>query len=157
MLMGPHGSRKGIFVSTDLAVPGVAYAYANYGRWVTDCPRQWCTNALQVRRGQTHFECDGPDSCGWTAPLVWPPDPDAIEAILAARPANSVRNWALGEPLAKLIEENAAHDCLPAVWTDPGLERAGAIPILSAVDEVAVGGIILPAVEARKTLHAIQH
>lgn len=139
------------------AIPGLAYAYANHGRWVVDCPRPWCTNAMQARRGQMQFECLGPDSCGWTSPLIWPPDPDAIEVILRARPANHVRNWRIGETLAELLEENAAHDCLPAEWTESALAApGGAAAILLAVDEVVVDGTILPAIEARRAQHAIE-
>jgi hypothetical protein len=136
---------------SDVAIPGLAYAYANYGRWVSDCPRPWCTNAMQVERGQAMFECLGPDSCGRTAPIVWPPDPAAIEAILAVRPANAVRNWLVGETLTQLIEENAAHGFIPLEWVP-----AGGGAILQAVDEVVVGGTIMPAVEVRRALHAIE-
>lgn len=136
-----------------IAIPGIAYAYANFGRWVTDCPGRWCSNAMQVRRGQDVFECLGMDSCGRTAPLMWPPDPDAIETILAARPANRVRNWLVGETLAQLIEENAAHDCLPAEWTE--LTAGTATKILEAAEEVVIDGTILPAVLARRVQHAI--
>lgn len=134
---------------SDVAIPGLGYAYANFGRWVVDCPRPWCTNAMQVWRGQAMFECRGPDSCGWTAPIVWPPDPDAIEAILAVRPANAVRNWRAGETLANLVEENAAHGFLPIEWSE------GGGPILETVDEVVVGGTILPAVLECRRQHAI--
>lgn len=137
---------------SDVAIPGLGYAYANFGRWVVDCPRPWCTNAMQVARGQAMFECLGPDSCGWTAPIVWPPDPDAIEAILAVRPANAVRNWLVGETLVQLIEENAAHGFIPVEW----VLADGDTAILQAVNEVAVGGTIMPAVEARRALHAIE-
>lgn len=137
------------------AVPGLAYAYANYGRWVIDCPRPWCTNAMQVRRGQMQFECLGPDSCGWTSPIIWPPDPDAIEVILAARPANPVRNWLVGETLAQLIEENAAHGFLPKEWTAP-IEAGSAAAIMIALDEVVVDGTILPAIEERRWSHMIE-
>lgn len=140
-------------MSDTIAIPGIAYAYANFGRWVTDCPRRWCTNALQVRRGQDVFECLGPDSCGWTAPLMWPADPDAIEAILAVRPANAVRNWMLGETLAQLVEENAAHGFLPVEWTE--LAGGSAAKILETAGEVVVGGTILPAVLAHRAQHAI--
>jgi hypothetical protein len=140
---------------SDIAIPGMAYAYANYGRWVVDCPRPWCTNAMQVRRGQTQFACLGPDSCEWTAPIVWPPDPDAIEAILAVRPANSVRNWTVGETLAHLLEENAVHGFLPAEWTKP-LEGNSAAKILETVNEVAVGGTMMPAIEERRWSHMIE-
>ena len=139
---------------SDIAIPGLAYAYANHGRWVADCPRPWCTNAMQIQRGQVVFECLGLDSCGWTASIVWPPDPDAIEAILAVRPVNRIRSWNVGQTLAQLIEENAQLGFIPVEWalTDGG----GTAKIMEAVDEKVVGGTILPAVEARRALHAIE-
>jgi hypothetical protein len=140
---------------SDLAVPGLAYAYANYGRWVVDCPRPWCTNAMQVWRGQDGFECQGRDACGWSSPIVWPPDPDAIETILAARPTSTVRNWAVGGTLAELVEENAVHGFLPKQWADPALTGSPHPKIIETVNEVVVGGTILPAVEARRAQHAL--
>ena len=32
----------------DLAIAGVAYAEANWGRWLARCPRPLCTNALAL-------------------------------------------------------------------------------------------------------------
>jgi hypothetical protein len=98
---------------SDLAVPGVAYAEANWGRWIAKCPGPWCDNAMGLERGQAVFVCAGPDSCGFTTDIVWPPDPAAIEMLLEMRPANKVRNWVPGETLENLIAENAVHGVLP--------------------------------------------
>jgi hypothetical protein len=140
---------------SDLRVAGLAYAYANHGRWVCDCPRPWCTNAMQVWPGDETFECAGPDSCGWTCPIVWPPDPAAIEVLLSARPAASTRNWTVGEALINLLRENAEHDCLPEEWAAPGLATGGRTPVLATENEFVIGGGILPAVMERRQAHEI--
>lgn len=98
---------------TDLAVPGIAYAEANWGRWIAKCPGPWCDNAMGIERNQAVFVCAGPDSCGLTTDIVWPPDPAAIEMLLAMRPASKVRHWVPGESLEDLIAENAIHGFLP--------------------------------------------
>lgn len=96
-----------------MAVLGLAYAEANWGRWVARCPAGLCTNAVQVRRWQQRFECAGAGGCGWTSPLAWPADPEAIEMLLAMRPDEKTRNWVPGETLQQLLLENAQHDVLP--------------------------------------------
>lgn len=108
---------------TDLAIPGMAYAYANWGRWVVDCPQPFCDNAMKVDCWQERFECLGPDSCGYSSPITWPADPEAIEILLAMRPAKKTRNWLPSETLKDLVEENAVHDVLPPAW----LEESGCI------------------------------
>lgn len=104
----------------DLAIPGLAYAEANWGRWVARCPAGLCTNAVQVQRWDTDFRCAGAGSCGWTSRIVWPADPEGIEVLLAMRPETRTRNWRAGETLADLVAENAAHNVLPPSWTDEG-------------------------------------
>lgn len=119
----------------DLALTGV-YVEANWGRWVARCPRQWCTNAMQVEPGDSAFICLGAGGCGWTAALVWPPDPPAIELLLMMRPVPRTRNWMPGESLEDLIAENARHGVLaPAL---AGL--TGSVTLAAIVDERLVGG-----------------
>jgi hypothetical protein len=101
---------------TGVAIPGVTYAEANWGRWLARCPAGLCTNAMQVRRWQQRFECAGPGSCGWTTEISWPADPEAIEVLLAMRPESRTRNWLPGESLEQLLVENAQHDVLPPDW-----------------------------------------
>lgn len=129
----------------DLAVPGVAYAEANWGRWVARCPRPWCANAMQLDAGQRMFSCLGFGGCGYRTDIIWPPDPLMIEAILEMRPVPRTRNWLPGESLEDLIAENAAHGCLPpellaAAQTDPVLLRTSG--------DRAVGGLLHRQLEA---------
>lgn len=85
------------------------YAYANWGRWVCDCPK--CNSAELVKefgrppRIQS-FRCT---ECGFAETLALPDDPDAIEAVLVKRPKRDNRNWRPGETLADLILENVVH------------------------------------------------
>ena len=102
---------------TVLALPGVSYAEANWGRWVVRCPRPLCTNALTLPPGTSMYTCAGPGGCGGEAVVVWPPDPQAIEALLRLRPIERTRNWLPGESIADLIAENAAHGCTPPSWS----------------------------------------
>lgn len=128
-----------------VAIARAAYAYANWGRWVADCPRPYCTNAIALLRGQELFICDGDaDACGMTADVIWPPDPDAIEAILGMRPVRGTQNWAIGETLEDLLAENAAHDCLPPEWK--ALEERTLI--LKTAGGRAVGGLLHQQLEA---------
>jgi hypothetical protein len=130
-----------------VAIAGVAYAEANWGRWVARCVRPWCTNAIALELGQVEFLCiGGPDACGYSTVVVWPPDPQAIEAILGMRPVRRTQNWSVGETLEDLLAENAAHGCLPPemLTAAPG-ER----PILlRTADQVAVGGLLHQQLEA---------
>lgn len=135
----------------DLAVSGVAYAEANWGRWIARCPRPWCTNALAVDPGQQTFRCEyRVGGCGWDSPVSWPADPDAIEALLIMRPAAQTRNWQPGETLEDLLAENAAHGCLPAEW----LQLPARTPLLATIDGRAAGGILHDQLEAagRRTI-----
>lgn len=89
---GPAGS----------AVPVVA----NQARWVVECPA--CHGAQLASPSDRRFMCD---NCGNLAvggkwrPVTWPPDPDAIAAVLADRPAEN-RNWLPGETVKALRAEN---------------------------------------------------
>jgi hypothetical protein len=139
------------------AIPGLAYAYANHGRWVADCPRPYCSNAMQIWPGDETFRCEGEGSCGWTAPIVWPPDPAAIEVILQARPSAGTRNWYVGETLLDLLQQNAEHDCVPQEWLAPALATGGTTPIMSTEGEVVTAGGILPTVIARRRADEIDH
>jgi hypothetical protein len=130
------------------AVLGVAYAEANFGRWISRCPAPWCTNALALDRGQSRFVCAGPDSCGTVAELSWPADPDAVEAILAMRPIIGTRNWLPGETLAELIGENAAHGVVPPEWSELAAAAGGQLEILATEDERVVGGLLFHHLEA---------
>lgn len=132
---------------SDVAIAGVAYAEANWGRWVARCVRPWCTNAIALEPGQVEFLCiGGPDACGYSTVIIWPPDPQAIEAILGMRPVRRTQNWLPGELLEDLLAENATHGCLPPeMLTAPPGEK----PILlRTADQVAVGGLLHQQLEA---------
>lgn len=131
----------------DLAIAGVAYAEANWGRWVARCPRPLCTNALALDPGQNLFVCTGLGGCGIEAPITWPADPQAIEAILWMRPVARTQNWSPGETLEDLLAENAAHGCL-----DPELVALASgpnrLPLLATRDGRAAGGLLHMQLEA---------
>ena len=127
---------------TAIALPGVAYAEANWGRWIARCPRPWCTNAMRVDLDQAAFRCEGLGGCGLEADIAWPPDPAAIEILLLQRPVPRTRNWMQGESLEQLLAENAAHGVLPPEWTaelPAGESRA----IADIVEQRVVGGLLL--------------
>lgn len=130
---------------SDLALQGVAYAEANWGRWLAKCPRPYCANAMGLEMRQDVFVCEGFDGCGFAADVIWPPDPQAIEAILGMRPVTRTQNWLPGEALEDLLAENAAHGCLPSALLDAPGER----PILlRTAGQVAVGGLLHQQLEA---------
>ena len=108
----------------------VAYARVCWGRWVADCPRDGCTQAehFGVDPATRHvgglggkvFRCGtegtachcgvaGPAGCGLVCAVVWPENVEAIEKLLALRPAEQTRNWTPGEDLVDLMAENVAH------------------------------------------------
>lgn len=81
----------------------LAVAYMNWGRWISDCPREDCSYAFKLEPGQEMYVCrtrQG-EGCGAEAPIEWPPDAAEIEAELQRRPVTSTRNWyPPGHPLA---------------------------------------------------------
>lgn len=72
----------------------IARAYVNFGRWVAECPRPECTNALELRPRQDRFVCDSvPDGCGMDCPVEWPENASEIWEVLTRRPVPKTRNW----------------------------------------------------------------
>lgn len=100
----------------------IAYARAEWGRWIADCPRPGCSNAehqgadpLSGHVGGltgTTFRCA---ICVLACPALWPADKEAIDALLQLRPAPQTRNWLPGEPLTALVAENIEHGLMPHV------------------------------------------
>lgn len=129
---------------SDVAIAGVAYAEANWGRWVARCVRPWCTNAVALEVGQQGFICIGLGGCGASVDVVWPPDAQAIEAILAMRPVARTQNWTAGETLEELLAENAAHDCLPPEWKALDARTL----LLATTEGRATGGLLHQQLEA---------
>lgn len=130
--------------ATGLAIAGVAYAEANWGRWIARCPRPHCTNALALAPMQDMYECYGPGGCGYVGRVSWPADPQAIEALLAMRPVARTQNWQPGETLEELISENATHGCLPAEW----LALESRTLLLATAEGRATGGLLHQQLEA---------
>lgn len=99
-------------------------AYVNHGRWIADCPREWCNNAERVDHERLaamggQFRCT---ECLFEAPVAFPPHRDEIDAILALRPVPATRNWfpadhslatrsgtPHGQSAVDLVEENNAY------------------------------------------------
>lgn len=78
-------------------------AYVNYGRWVADCCRPYCGNALELSPREATFVCSGRDGCGMEAVIIWPPNADEIWEALSHRPVPRTRNWIpLGHPYADM-------------------------------------------------------
>lgn len=128
-----------------LAIAGVAYARANWGRWIVDCSSTACTSALAVEPGTREMRCW---DCGWATDLIlWPADTDSIETILAMRPDEKTRNWA-GETLEDLLAENLAHGIIPA-----GIDMDGGdqVVMLTAGDRI-VGGAMAAELDSYRRL-----
>jgi hypothetical protein len=130
---------------TGLAPPGMAYAEANQGRWIARCPRPWCDNAVQLWRGSHLMICTGDaGACGTVSPVVWPPDPVAIEAVLSMRPTVKWQSWLPGETVHDLLDENAVLGCLPPEWA----ELTERTVLAETVDGVVVAGLLAQALPA---------
>jgi hypothetical protein len=97
-------------ITNDVAIPGVAYARAEWGRWIADCPAPYCRSALNLALHQTIYRCW---ECETVAEVVWPTYAQDIERILMMRPDPTTRNWFPGESLHDLVWENAVHGILP--------------------------------------------
>lgn len=131
---------------TDLpAVAGVARAYANWGRWVADCPHPYCDSALGVALGEAVFRCR---ECDTAADLVWPANVWDIATVLAMRPHPKTRNWVPGETLEDLVLENLAHGVVPPAW----LTLGGGPRLVLTNDRITTGR--LPAVPRALAIEA---
>lgn len=94
-------------------------AYVNHGRWVADCNRPYCNNAMALDPHQIGFGCA---NCGMLADIVWPDNADDIWEALALRPVPQTRNWfpkdhrlaiiagcPHGQTVKELLAEGRAH------------------------------------------------
>ena len=70
-----------------------ARARVNHGRWIADCPRPYCANAMRLTPGQAAFHCGGEGGCQLVAEVEWPAEADGIWAALVERPVPGTRNW----------------------------------------------------------------
>jgi hypothetical protein len=100
-------------------VTTAAVAVVNSGRWIAECPREHCANAVRLEPKQTAFHCGGGDGCRLVAEVLWPPDADEIDDVLSRRPVPGTRNWAPaghrqaiadgfpdGQSVSDLLDEN---------------------------------------------------
>lgn len=125
-------------MSNFLALADTAYARANYGRWVVDCPRRRpfvCRDALQAVPGQPVFVCP---TCDTVADIVWPQDVAMIEELLMARPDPATRNWEPGESTTWLLTENLAHGVEHAVAPELGAASSRLVLDASGTGPVSV-------------------
>lgn len=136
---------------TDILLAGTVQARHNWNRWVADCGA--CTSALTVPPGTTEAFCW--DCHAVIGPIVWPADPDGIEAILAMRPDPNTRSWDPGETLEDLLQENAAHGLIPAEWHALADRMGGVLELLGTTDGVITSGLLLDALPAGRPRPAI--
>lgn len=78
---------------TQLLAAARARARVNHGRWIADCPRPYCANAVKLDPRQPLFHCAGEGGCQMIADIEWPPDADDIWQVLLERPVPATRNW----------------------------------------------------------------
>lgn len=71
----------------------VARARVNHGRWIADCPRRYCANAMRLEPRQAMFHCGGEGGCRMVADIEWPANADDIWQALLERPVPTTRNW----------------------------------------------------------------
>ncbi len=74
-------------------IVAAARARVNHGRWIADCPRRYCANAMRLEPGQATFHCGGAGGCLMVADIEWPADADSIWEALLERPVPTTRNW----------------------------------------------------------------
>ena len=139
-------------IGSGLAVPGVAYAEVHRGMWIARCPHPYCLTAVAVTLAAPLFVCWGDrDACGTEAPLLWPPDPLAIAALLAMRPIPATRNWLPHETIEDLIAENAAHGCLPTDWLE-----SGRLVLARTAGNRVVDGVMAAILPAGRDVHQLE-
>jgi hypothetical protein len=92
-----------------MSEPLRSLAYVNHARWVADCAG--CPSAQVLDPGQTRFQCVHAN-CLAESVVVWPEDPQTIDALLAGRPPQN-RNWHPWETTADLLVENIEHGVTP--------------------------------------------
>lgn len=99
--------------------PRKSDVYYNYGRWVVDCPREYCNSAEKVDGGQQLERCT---NCLQDIEITWPTDWVDIASVLDLRPVPNTRNWfppdhrlaiasgaPSGQSVQDLVEESNAH------------------------------------------------
>ena len=101
-----------------------ARARVNHGRWIADCPRPYCANAVRLTPRQASFHCSGEGGCLMVAPIVWPADAEEIWAALAERPVPSTRNW-YPDSHAEAVRLGLPHGQTPAALREEAVRYMG--------------------------------
>lgn len=99
--------------TSGVALDVTAEAFVSGGRWIAMCPCDSCNGAEYVSFDDPYLFCHECRNAGYGHQLVQVAVPDAkkrrdIEAYLVARPVPATRNWASGDPVTKLRDENQA-------------------------------------------------
>lgn len=93
----------------------MTYAYLNHGRWVVDCPADYCYAAYKVVGSALRCRCENDDTCGHVGRcrtpihIAFPDDAAEIKRITDLRPDRATRNWYPGETTDQLVAENMEH------------------------------------------------
>lgn len=111
-LMTALAERVGVRVPplTDVSDAPPLPARINWARWIVDCPH--CASAVLVWLStplMLCLECWNESVGGRWRRVALPPDTQAVEAALAARPRHRTRNFEPGETVEQLEAENAVH------------------------------------------------
>lgn len=106
-----HLQGRGVPFPVDADDSVSAYAEVNVlrqARWIVKCPFG-CGGAVYADPDDHRFLCDecwnAPVGGKWV-PVVWPPDPPAVEALLKVRPHEHSWVFTPGETLKDLREQN---------------------------------------------------
>lgn len=117
---------------------GTAFARINCNRIIVDCPAPHCRSALMLPPFHPGFECW---DCGWSAPIVWPPNLADIVSVLLLRPDPMTRCWLPGETVMDLVAQNFEHGIRPS---DDALALAQAAgPLMEERDGFVTGTPLL--------------
>ncbi len=95
----------------DWRANSVVYARINASRWIVDCPLPGCHEAVHTAPGLPFFcpNCLNVTNYGHAYQVQFPVKLDLIEQVLSQRPLPASRNWAPGETIEQLTQENWQH------------------------------------------------
>lgn len=86
----------------------MAHCRLNHGRWIVNCP--FCASA-ELAWSEGPFlchECGNASAGGKLIEALWPPNREAIEKLVGARPRIN-QNWEPGESEEMLEADNISH------------------------------------------------
>lgn len=124
----------------------VAVVYANHGRWVAECPREFCFNAEHLGFHQGILGGLEPDAmhcqeCATSWPARWPAPAlrQGVEQLLSDRPDPRTRNWQPHETLHDLLEQNIEHGIVPQQAMEAAAAGQGGALLTIIGDEITTG------------------